>query len=1154
MGTRPTGIPAGRPLLAALAATELLARFGRDAGVSVWSAGRSDPAIVLPDWPELVRDLDVAAAAQVVGQLATGTDSAGGAALRVHLGPGRLPSHGGPTVYVSGEGNRPAVTVDCPPSDGWYRHRNAVAEAFGALLADLSAGTGTPATAAGLSTRSREQVLSRFAGGVIDYGRYQPVIGLIERQVDQSPHRPALTFGSRTLRYRQVDRLANGLAASLAERGVQPGDVIPVAIGNCLELPLAYLALMKLGAAFVPIDPAWPAGRIRTAIEVIHPKLVLRTADVVVAHPAPSMVVLLAGIAPSPTRPAVYPGPDALVYGVFTSGTTGTPKCALNVQRGLANRFRFMTRYFAAAGDQVVLQNSRPTFDSSIWQLFWPLTTGAHTVIPRQGEYLNLEETIRVIARHAVTVTDFVPGVFNTLVAMVDSDRRALHRIRSLRHLVIGGEEISPRAVHRLRALLPGLAVTNGYGPSEASIGMIFHPVDATDGDLVPLGRPIDNCYALITDDRTNLLPPGAVGEILIGGACLGAGYLDDPARTEAAFIPNPFPELAGERLYRTGDLGYVNADGRLFFAGRRDNQVKIDGVRIELGEIESAAAGIAGVHDARAIVVTGGQGLSLALALAADAAVTEAGVLRHLASVLPRTNVPRHLLLLPQFPLTHHGKVDRRALDARLRAHLAGPPPDRPVPPPVGHRQTEAVLAVFRRVLDSPALRPDDEFMRSGGDSLRAVAAVLQLRATWPGIGVHDLYAAPTAAALARLLSARPAGAPAVALDDRGELTDAARDARLPADLTVRPVEAAGVPETILITGASGFVGSRTVYEALHRTSAEVLALVRAPDGAAATHRVVETLTRQGLWRPEFAGRLHGYPGDLAQPSLGLAARDWQRLAAEVDVIIHAGALVNFLFDYAAHRGANVAGTASVLRLAMTGRVKPLHHVSTLGVLDREAGRTGDRLLESFDPAMATTPATGYSRSKLVAELLLREATAKGAAVTTYRLGEIMPSADNGVPNGRALTHLLLTACVRLEICPDVPLPTDYTPVDYVARVLVAGAIAPAAHGRTLHVFHPAPVDLGDVLAGAAIARVPVAEFLDRLAAAAYQDNTLRLLHALVSLDGQWRGQTLLADNPRLFDCSAGQHLANQAGIPPVAPPEAMAAYRNYLLRNRKG
>jgi amino acid adenylation domain-containing protein/thioester reductase-like protein len=993
---------------------------------------------------------------------------------------------------------------------------------------------------------------------VPDGSVFRSVPALIEQQVDRDPARPAMCYLDRTLSYGELDRLANGLAATLAEVGVRDGDLVPVLLVNSLELPVTYLALMKLGAAFVPFDPAWPAERIHTALGGLAPGTVL-CAD---REPVPAGYRHLAHpvdvdrIAPTPLRPGVAVGPDDPIYGIFTSGTTGPAKCAVNRHAGLTNRFRFMSRYFAATGGEVVLQNSKHTFDSSVWQLFWPLTTGGRCVVPAQGEFLNLQHSIDTIARHGITITDFVPSVFNAMVSIVDSDPAARGKLTSLRHLVVGGEEITPPMVHRLMALLPQLRVTNGYGPTEASIGMIFHLVDPSDGDVIPLGRPIDNCYAVVTDDELRPLPPGELGQIVIGGACLGLGYYGDPARTAELFVDNPFPHVPGERVYLTGDLGYADADGRLFFAGRKDFQVKIGGVRIELGEIEAAAESCPGVRQAKALVARHGGAKSLALFACGDGRLTEDGLRAHLRTKLARTTLPRHCFVLSELPLTEHGKVDRRRLQTMLDrtltddvARLAGA--DRPADLPA------QVLHVFRSVLGQPGLAPGADFLSAGGDSLQALSAAVWLSSECTlDIGVQDLFDHPSAAGLAAFIEARQRTG--TATEPEASLLE--RDATAPVPAV--PGRSVRDPQRILVTGATGFVGRRLVYELLTRTGLTVVCLVRAADDAAALDRVTNALTAGGLWQPPFSGRLEAYAGDLSRPALGLPDQVWQHLARTVDLVLHNGALVNFLFDYRVHRLANVLGTAEMLRLAMAHHVKPLHHISTLGVLDGEARRQTNPLSERFELTCGEVPVSGYSRSKWVAERYLARARAEGAVVTVYRLGEVMPSADNGNPNPQALTHLLLSAFHRLGISPTAAIRSDYTPVDYAAQRIVAGVGDRAALGRTLHVFHPESVCYADVLSrvGTAISRVSCSTFRARVAEAAAEtgDRDLAALLAFLPEGDEERVALalsgLLVDNPRLFRKDECVGLEVRARLTDGWLYAPIAAYRDHLKHRHAG
>jgi thioester reductase-like protein len=881
------------------------------------------------------------------------------------------------------------------------------------------------------------------------------------------------------------------------------------------------------------------------------------------------------------------------VYGFFTSGTTGIPKCAVNRHEGLANRLRFMSAYMPAMGDEVVLQNSKHTVDSSLWQVCWPLITGGRTVLPVQGEFLNLQHTIDAIARYAVTSTDFVSSIFNVLVTIVDGDAAAQRKLASLRHIIVGSEEINARAVHRFRAMLPQVQVTNGYGPTETSIGMVFHQVSDADGDKIPLGRPIGNCYVAVLGTDRGVLRRGAVGEIAIGGACVGEGYHADPAATSRAFIPNTLAgSIPGDRLYLSGDLGYLDDQDRLFFAGRKDFQVKIGGVRIELGEIELAAQSCPGVRQAKALKSQRGEATSLALFAVGDAGLTETILRDHLRRVLPRTSVPRHCVVLSQMPLSEGGKADWRALGALLDATLDAEAArlaagngdgygdtggDTDGSGPSAAHLPAIVLRAFRSTLGHSELDADDDFLAEGGDSIQALLTVRALaRQCAVDVGVQDLVDHPTARLLAAAIARRrdgtgPAAVPTTPEAAEAEAAEAElmeRDSAVGPDEPIRAARRGGTPRTVLLTGATGFVGSRLAYDLLTRGDLRVYCLTRAADDAAAAQRVSDAMAARELWEPGFADRIEGIAGNLGQPGLGLDPGTWQRLAEDCDLILHNGALVNFLYDYRAHRAANVIGTAELTRLAMAGRPAPLHYVSTLATLQGEAaagpGRRPGRLGEYVNPARAAVPGSGYGRSKWVAERFLAGARQRGAVVTVLRLGEVMPSQERTHPNTLALTHLLLSAIHRLGLRPDVSIRSDYTPVDYAAARVVAAVLDRSMWDRTLHVFHPGSVCFAEALprAGAPVARVPCAEFLDALhaAAASSSGDSGRDLGRLAALlpapagrqEAELRGEMagLLTDNPALFRKDECRRLEQRARLADGDLLGPIAAYLAYLSR----
>lgn len=265
-------------------------------------------------------------------------------------------------------------------------------------------------------------------------------------------------------------------------------------------------------------------------------------------------------------------------------------------------------------------------------------------------------------------MTDFVPSIFNALVDLIEADSSLVACLASLRQLLIGGEEIGAKAVQKFRRLLPGCGITNTYGPTEASIGCVFHEVRDEDGWSIPIGKPIDNCYIAIVDKNGMIVPPGVTGEILIGGDCLGRGYLHDPTKTGAAFIANPFVEIPSARLYRTGNLGYHRPDGNIHFVGRQDHQIKLGGVRMELTEIETVIACHPAVRAVKVVVEGARDEARRLVAYVVANPGTESKDIKHVvAESLPSYCVPKHIFLIDRMPLTANGKVDRKALAAML-------------------------------------------------------------------------------------------------------------------------------------------------------------------------------------------------------------------------------------------------------------------------------------------------------------------------------------------------------------------------------------------------------------------------------------------------------------------------------------------------------
>lgn len=890
-----------------------------------------------------------------------------------------------------------------------------------------------------MSGEFHRRLTSEFLGRAVTYDQTNTILGLFESCAREWPDAPAVTFGQHTLTYQELDRRANGLAELLAEQGIGRGDFLPLAVDDGLELPLSMIAAMKLAAPFVPIDDSNPADRFAAMVDTLDAKLVLHSAGSGQCSGGSALTVDAAALSELSHPPRIRPaGLDELAYGFYTSGSTGLPKCALNVHRGLLNRFAYMTRRFGRDSGRVVLQNSRRHFDSSLWQLLWPLTIGNRVVIPERSDILDLAAAIDVIERHQVTMTDFVPSIFNALVGLLRARPPLVQRLTSLRRLLIGGEEITATAVHTFRLMLPQVAIVNTYGPTEAAIGSIFHEVNDDDADSIPIGLPIDNTYAVVVDERMRPAPAGDIGEICIGGECLGAGYLKDQEKTNAVFVENPFPEIPGSRLYRTGDRGYRRPDGLLHFVGRIDHQVKINGHRIELSEVENALLRHPEVREAKVIVHCDSTAkLMVAFVTRRSGGAADADEMRaHASAALPRQLVPRHFFVLDRMPLTLNGKVDRRELMRLAVQRMA--PGDR------SHRNADrdatetAILALWRELLPFAELGPEMDFFEVGGDSLSAQRLATALT-EWFGIHVtaRNVFDCPTLGQQVSLVGRDKLDADPGRVRNMALLhTDAVFT---PPDTVPDPAEGPTLRH-VLLTGATGFIGAHILYELLTRTSASAHCLVRAPHASSARQRVVANLVHYRLWDDAFASRITAVPGDLEGPRLGLLDDMLPRITKGLDTIIHVGAMVNMVRDYRAHRKVNVHGTAELLRLAMTERLKAVHFVSTVGAFP--AGAHGLELIPEAPVPPTGAPVGGYAQSKWVAERLLTQAAAHGLPVTVHRLAEVMPHSRTGVPNQRGFPDLLIRACLRTGMWFRSPVLMDYTPADLAGAVIVAAAV----------------------------------------------------------------------------------------------------------------
>ena len=568
---------------------------------------------------------------------------------------------------------------------------------------------------------------------------------LIEATMARTPDAPALEFEGDVLSYAQLDRRTAALAQALRAHGAGRDTLVAVALPRSLELEIALVAVLRAGAAYLPLDLSHPPERLAKVLRIAKPVLAL-------AHAEDSrwlrdhVPVLATDAWPSQPGDTPLPPPQSgdAAYVIYTSGSTGEPKGVLVEHRAIVNRLAWMRTHYGFEATDRIVQKTPATFDVSVWEFFLPLLSGATLVIAPPDAHRDPAALATLFRERAITTAHFVPSMLAAFLG--DPGSLGL----SIRRVFCSGEALPADLRDRFHARVQG-ELHNLYGPTEAAVDVSYWPASAQDrSQPVPIGVPVWNTRLYVLDARMRPLPPGVAGDLYLGGVQLARGYLGRDDLTAERFLPDPF--LPGERIYKTGDLARWREDGAVEFLGRSDDQVKIRGLRIELGEIEAAIASYPAIERGGVVVREDRPGDRRIVGYVRAAPRYNPHALRtHVAAHVPDYMVPVAFVALDDWPVNANGKLDRKAL----------PAPDYGVGESSGRAaqtQTERALAtLFAEVLGLPqAPDADADFFSLGGDSLLAVQLLLRVQEHWhrnPGLGA--LFSTPTVAGLAAVLDA---------------------------------------------------------------------------------------------------------------------------------------------------------------------------------------------------------------------------------------------------------------------------------------------------------------------------------------------------------------------------------------------------------------
>src|SRR5450830_1000439 len=597
-----------------------------------------------------------------------------------------------------------------------------------------------------LDEEQRQQLLEGFNATAVGYPQDLTLHGLFEAQVSSSGDSVAVVDEKGSLTYDALNRQANRIAHRLIGLGIGPDDRVAICVDRSLEMVAGLLGILKAGAAYVPLDPAYPLDRLAYMLESCTPALILTQQALHSVLPPSAVPVLLLDPELAQregflAQPEVNPVPAALraehlAYVIYTSGSTGNPKGVQIAHRALSNFLLSTSREPGLSAQDRLLAVTTISFDIAALELYLPLVNGGCVVLASREAAMDGRQLQRLLEEQRISVMQATPATWQMLVSSGWTGNQDLR-------IFCGGEAL-PRSLAR-DLLARSRELWNLYGPTETTIWSCVEHVDGQgEAIFVPIGKPMANTQTYLLDEHRRPVPLGVAGELYIGGAGVARGYLNRDDLTAERFLNDPFSQDASARMYRTGDLARYLPDGTLEYLGRNDNQVKIRGFRIELGEIEARLAAYPGVKESVVLAREDHPGETRLVAyftLASAGVVPDSGTLRaYLQGLLPDYMLPAAYMQLDALPLTPNGKLDRKALPVPDSSAYAS----RVYEAPVGEVEIQ-LAALWADLLKVERVGRHDHFFELGGHSLLAVSLIERMRQANLEADVRVLFGQPT-------------------------------------------------------------------------------------------------------------------------------------------------------------------------------------------------------------------------------------------------------------------------------------------------------------------------------------------------------------------------------------------------------------------------
>lgn len=899
-----------------------------------------------------------------------------------------------------------------------------------------------------LSMTEKNRLMYAFNDNAVDYPKDQCVHHLFEEQAAETPDKTAVIACDRVLTYAELNEQANRIAHSLIEKKVKVGDIVAFALPRKSYLLSVIFGILKAGAAYMPIDLETPQHRIDYMLDDSRARFLITEEQVGVLLESDRI-----------DNPQIVLDGDALCYCIYTSGSTGNPKGVLIRHRNLINFCNVNEynnyQYNAVFGGKILLSTLKSCFDAfEDYALF--LLNGNSIVLAGDKDIADGDRLAKLAEENKVEVLQSTASIMKLLC----SSTAYLDMLKKIKVIVMGGERLLPDLYFSLRTATDAI-ILNGYGPTEATIGVSFGEINSGD---IHIGRPIANTQIYIVDQYRNLCPVGVTGELCIAGDGVGIGYLNRPELTAEKFIDNPFGK---GKLYQTGDLAYWRNDGRLAYVGRNDFQVKIRGLRIELGEIENTITRIEGISQTVVVVREDDSGRQVICAFYTGEKMESGKIRSALSKTLPRYMLPGVLVHLDEFPLTTNGKVNRKALP---KVDWNNIDDSTEYVKPEGELEQQLAM-IIGLVLGYDLVGRNDHFFDNlGGDSLKMIEFVSKAHNEGIYFSVQDVFDYPTVRRLAESIT-KVNDITINGTDEKkcfSEMDFKKINLLLEknkAEYMTRPTKKN--TGNMLLAGATGYLGIHILADFLDCDDGTAICLVRGVDRSESKKRLADLLQFYfgNRYTALIDSRVEVLCADLQKEDFGLSKSAYEKLSEKADIVINAAASVKHYGSYQYFWEVNVETVNRIIDFCIRYR-KRLIHISTLsvsgyGFMDKPDGDGTDRCFHESDLFIGQALGNVYIRSKFEAERAVLEAVSRGFCANIMRMGNLMNRWSDGVFQKNYESNAFLRkikAILTLGVFPKslAEYPIEFTPVDEAARAVMTIARHFGTEQTVFHINNP--------------------------------------------------------------------------------------------------